>query len=249
MTHPRPGNPMPTTRRLTRPTALLLAAVVAAACAEPALPDNADGGGAAQPLEAATPDPGRDELVTQLTDLRARIADARDDLAAVGEAPDAAAARRLAEDVVSQLAAAPGDAAGEGSSLFPTTTTDRGSSDGDDLLTRTLTAARDAGGQLGRGALELLRDPIGGDLGSWQRDPAGVVRTVEATADPSTPLEQLEADVLELPGEGTRALAWALLAAGTRDLQDAQAYAERGVAHLDLIVQALDDLLAEEGPT
>jgi hypothetical protein len=55
--------------------------------------------------------------------------------------------------------------------------------------------------------------------------------------------------VLELPGEGTRALAWALLAADARDLDDAQAYAERGVAHLDLIVQALDDLLAEDDPT
>jgi hypothetical protein len=240
---------MPTPRRPARSTALLLAALVAVACAEPALPDNPQGEGADQPLEAATPDPARDELADQLADLRSRVAAIRDTFAAVGEASGAPEARRLGDEVAAQLAATSDTGSGDAPPLFPATTTERGSIDGEDLVTRTLTAARDAGGELGRSALELLRDPIGGDLGSWQRDPAGVIATVRATATPGTPLEQLERAVLELPGEGTRALAWALLTADARDLDDARAYAERGVAHLDLIVQALDDLLAEDDAT
>jgi hypothetical protein len=49
--------------------------------------------------------------------------------------------------------------------------------------------------------------------------------------------------VLELPGEGTRALAWALLTADPPTPADVAAYAERGVTHLDLILAAVDGLL------
>jgi hypothetical protein len=246
MMGPVPTVPAPTTGR-PRPRVarvrVALAALVAlgAACAEPALPDNAELEGAEEPLGVATPDPARDALVDELEALRGHLAETRDRLAAAVDADDAATARRHA-DAALELFVGQGDG---GDPLFPTVTLERGSELADDRLTRTLTAARDAGGTLGRATLELLRDPLAGDLGTWQRDPGGVVALVEATATPATDLAALEAAVLELPGEGTRALAWTLLTAEARDLDAARASAERGVAHLDIVVAAVDDLLAD----
>jgi hypothetical protein len=232
-------------RRRRRPFVALAAATAAVgtfACAEPALPDTPQGEGAERPVEASAPDPARDALLGQLRDLRVTIAAARDELASAMEATDAASARRTGDRAVAWLLEGTG---GEDvAPLFPSTTTERGDLGSDDVLTRTLTAARDAGGGLGRSALELLRDPVAGDLGTWQRDPAGVVASVEATTAAAGDLAAREQAVLELPGEGTRALAWALLTASARDVDEAAAYAERGLAHLDLILLAIDDLLA-----
>jgi hypothetical protein len=219
------------------------------ACAEPALPDANEAEGAEQPVETQSPEPARDALLAQLGDLRATVAATRDELAGAREAPNAAAARRSGDRAVALLVDAP-ELQGEGSApahLFPSTTTERGSIDGaDDLLTATLTAARDAGGALGRATLELLRDPLAGDLGSWQQDPAGVVAAVRGAVTPAGDLQVLEQAVLDLPGEGTRALAWALLTSETRSENDAAAYAERGVTHLELILVTLDDLLGSD---
>jgi hypothetical protein len=227
-----------------RPLVVLAGGLVAlgtAACAEPALPDVAQGEGADRPVEAQAPDPAREALVAQLGDLRTTVAAARDDLAVALEPADAASARRAGGAAVAALLEGEGDA--DAPSLFPSTTTERGDLGTEDVLTTTLTAARDAGGSLGRSALELLRDPVAGDLGTWQRDPSGVVATVRSTVASSRTLETLERAVLELPGEGTRALAWALLTADARDTSSAAAFAERGLAHLDIILVALDDLL------
>jgi hypothetical protein len=232
-------------RRRRRPFVVLAAATATAgtfACAEPALPDTTQGEGAEQPVEASAPDPARDALVVQLRELRATVAAARDELAAALEPVDAATARRAGDRAVAWLLQGPDGA--DGAALFPSMTTDRGDLGSDDVLTLTLTAARDAGGTLGRSALELLRDPVAGDLGTWQRDPAGVVASVQATTAVAGDLTAREQAVLELPGEGTRALAWALLTAEARDADVAAAYAERGIAHLDLILLAIDDLLA-----
>jgi hypothetical protein len=221
-----------------------LVALGTAACAEPALPDAPQGEGADRPVEVDAPDPARDALVAQLGELRATVAAARDELASALEPADSASARRAGDRAVAVLLEG-GSQAGGTSPLFPSTTTERGDLGSEDELTATLTAARDAGGTLGRAAVEALRDPIAGDLGTWQRDPAGVVATVRDTASSRSTLEALERAVLELPGEGTRALAWALLTADARDRDSAAAYAERGVAHLDIILATLDDLLAE----
>jgi hypothetical protein len=232
-------------RRRRRPLVALAAATAAVgtfACAEPALPDTPQGEGAEQPVEASAPDPARDALLAQLGDLRATVANARDELAAALEPADAATARRAGDRTLAWLLEGAGDE--DVAALFPSTTTERGDLGSDDVLTLTLTAARDAGGTLGRSALELLRDPVAGDLGTWQRDPAGVIASVQATTDAAGDLAARERAVLELPGEGTRALAWTLLTAEARSTDDAAAYAERGIAHLDLILAAIDDLLA-----
>jgi hypothetical protein len=221
--------------------------VVASGCAEPALPEAGEAEGAPEPVEAQMPEPGRDEVIARLGELRTAVAAARDELAAAVQTPDASAAQGGSR-AAARLIDAPeldGDDA-PGTPVFPSTTTERGSIEGaDDLLTLTTTAARDAGGALGRATLELLRDPLAGDLGTWQQDPAGVVATVRAVADRGGDLPALERAVLELPGEGTRALAWALLASEARDGEAAAAYAERGVAHLELILLGIDDLLGE----
>jgi hypothetical protein len=246
MTRPRSRPPL-------RVPPLVAAATLVAltiGCAEPALPETTDGEGAERPVETRTPDPGRDSLVAQLTELRVAVAATRDELVEAMDAPDVAAGRRAGDRAVARLVDAPElelGATGPDDALpplFPSTTTERGSIDGaDDLLTGTLTAARDAGGALGRSTLELLRDPLAGDLGTWQQDPAGVVASVRATAGSADDLRSLERAVLELPGEGTRALAWALLTADPPTAADLGAYAERGVAHLDLVLTALDGLL------
>jgi hypothetical protein len=240
-------------RRLPPVLPLVAAATLVAltlGCAEPALPETVEGEGAEQPVETQTPDPARDSLVAHLTELRVAVAATRDELAEAMEAPNAAAGRRAGDRAVARLVDAPElevgatGLDGELPPLFPSTTTERGSIDGaDDLLTRTSTAARDAGGALGRSALELLRDPLAGDLGTWQQDPAGVVAAVRTTAASADDLPSLERAVLELSGEGTRALAWALLTADPPTPADVAAYSERGVTHLDLILAAVDGLL------
>jgi hypothetical protein len=222
--------------------ALAVGAALVGGCAEPALPDAPQGEGAEQPVEADAPDPARDELLAELAALRELVASVRDELAAAQDAEDVAAARRAGDAAVAGLVDGAGDA---DRSIFPATTTDRGDLGSDDAMTVTLTAARDAGGELGRATLELLRDPLAGDLGAWQRDPAGVVAAIDAVVAPRSDLEALEADVLELQGEGTRALAWAFATADAPDLDRAAAFAERGVAHLDVVLSAIDAVLEE----
>jgi hypothetical protein len=218
-------------------------AVGAVACAEPALPETTQGEGAERPVEASAPDPAREALVAELTELRATVAAARDELAAALDPSETATARRAGDRAVAWLLDGPDRA--EAAPLFPSTTTDRGDLGNEDRLSTVLTAARDAGGALGRATLELLRDPVAGDLGTWQRDPAGVVASVQATTAAGSDLTAREQAVLELPGEGTRALAWAMLTAEARDREAAAAYAERGIAHLDIILGAVDELLAD----
>jgi hypothetical protein len=52
----------------------------------------------------------------------------------------------------------------------------------------------------------------------------------------------LEAAVLELSGEGTRALAWTLVAQEADDLDLAQDAAERAFAHVELMLLAVEDI-------
>jgi hypothetical protein len=64
---------------------------------------------------------------------------------------------------------------------------------------------------------------------------------------PRASLEETERAVFELPGETTRALAWALLADEAGDLERAREYAERGATHLDVAVSAIDELELNQG--
>jgi SAM-dependent methyltransferase len=146
MTHPRPGNADAHPRRPHAPTALLLAARWGGRVRRTRPPRQPRRRGRGAAARGATPDPARDELAdpARRPALACRRRSATT-FAAVGEAPDREA-RRLGDDVVAQLAAAPTRRPGTRRRCSPATTTERGSIDGEDLLTRTLTAARDAGG-------------------------------------------------------------------------------------------------------
>jgi hypothetical protein len=215
-----------------------------AGCAEPALLDEEEAPTAVP--EEAVPDPDRDALVAQLAELVGSVTAARDHLLAAATADELTAARRHGDAAVAQLLA-DGHRSSSPAPLLPADTPDRGASPTQpDVLTSALTAAREAGGTLGERVTAVLRDPVAGDLGAWSRDAAGVVAQVRAVADPATPLETLDAEVLELNGDALRALAWALLTADASDPDLARAYAERGAVHLDLILEAVE---REIGPT
>ncbi len=229
--------------------AVVLAAVLAA-CAEPALPGDPEPEASDAPVEAEVLRPGREALLTELESLTATVVAARDRLVAAGEANDLAAARAAGDEAVALLIDDPELAQRSPSDLeplFPSESVERGdAAAGGDRLTTTLTVAREAG-DLGRRVADTLSEPIAGDLGAWQRDAAGMVELVRTTARPGAALEELERAVLELPGDGTRALAWALLTAEATSADAAAAYAERGIAHLDLVLTAIDALDVDPG--
>jgi hypothetical protein len=235
------------------PLVLLLGAGLLG-CAEPTLPDGPSAEEAEQPLETRMPDPAGDQLMAQLALLRGTVASAHDHLEEAADAEDAATRTRAAEAAVAQLVDAPelgvvGAEPAEHPVLFPTTTDERGETgDGEDALTATLMLAREASGPLGQAVLGMLRDPVAGDIGSWQRDPAGMVEWTRSQAAVTGDLATREAAVLELPGEGTRALAWATMAAGTGSGDEASAYAQRGAAHLAVVLIAIDEITDRFGP-
>jgi hypothetical protein len=198
------------------------------------------------PVASSTPDPSRQALVTEVERLRATVAAARDELAGALDPPRPGAARAAAEAAL-ELLVAEGAATDvdddEPRPLFPSEPSDRGLPEAAaDQLTLTLTRARDVGGRLGNTVVDLLRDPIAGDLGAWQRDASGVLDSIDLTLRDATTLEEREAAVAELPGLGTRAIAWARLTATASSAEDAERYAERGVANLDVITVTLDRL-------
>lgn len=225
---------------LLRLTAVLLAGLLVGVggCAD----DGPTGTGAPEavdPTETRSPDPRDDDLLAEVRSLRATVATARDLLrdatADVGAAREAVAAL-TADDRLT-------DTGTEVAPLFPGPLSSREETiDYGDAFSRTLTAAREAGGALGERISHVLADPIAGDLGIWQRDAEGMLDAVDAAAR-GTSVEEAEAAVLELPGEGTRALAYALLAARADDDESRAAYAERGTAHLDIVLRAIDDAL------
>ena len=127
--------------------------------------------------------------------------------------------------------------------LLPSETVERtGSASAPDLLSAMLSLAQDVGGELGPQVSEVLRDPIAGDLGAWQRDAAGMVELARSAATSSTDVARLETAILELEGEGTRALAWTFVAREAEELSLAQAAAERALAHVQLMTLAVEDI-------
>ncbi|MFP5309968.1 MAG: hypothetical protein ACLGIR_10385 [Actinomycetes bacterium] len=217
--------------------AVLLAAAAVTGCADPSTEPAVEETTAAAD-ELRPPDPRLETLTEELQDLRATVTTARDLLAAAGAEGDPAPAREAvaaltADEDLRAGAEAPVAPLFPGPEISRAETIDYG-----DVLTSTLTAARDAG-QVDTVA-QLLGDRVAGDLGAWQRDPAGRLAAVDAAAR-TRGVEQAEAAVLELPGEGTRALAYALLAARATSPDDVTAFAERAVVHLDLILRDLPD--------
>lgn len=227
----------------------LLVAVVllGAGCAEPEIvePDPEPDHRADDPIDVPVPPDA--ELAAALEELTASVAATRTALAQVTGATDAASAARAAEAALAQLLAAgpddppPTRPAGTPPPLLPADSPERTTSAPDrDALTTALTAARAVGGERGQGVVELLRDPVAGDLGAWQRDAAGLVDGVRRLVAASQGIAELEREVLELSGEATRALAWTFAAVDADDLATAQAAAERAAVHLELIALVLD---------
>ncbi|MFA9444115.1 hypothetical protein [Egicoccus sp. AB-alg6-2] len=233
--------------RATVLSALLLLTAGLIACAEPRLSDQPEAEATEAPAEIATPEPAREDLIDATRDLLASLEVARDRLVEAAGAEQLAPARQAADEALAHLVADAGADLAEGRPVFPSVTSEQrgGSGEADDAFTLALTAANDAGGTIGRNVADALRDPLAGDLGAWQRDPAGLLALAGEVASGGGDLHTTEAAVRELPGEGTRAIAWTMLAAEADSIDEVTAYAERGATHLDFAVAALEAALGD----
>jgi hypothetical protein len=257
---PRRG---PRRSSVSRAAALLVTALVLAACGvpvpgePPAAPEEPPRAGSE--VDTLVPlDEGSAALTGRLLLVADRAAEVREALRGVVEAAADAgsgsgpgsdldddlprAVRALGEEAVGLLLGAPGGGTGPG--LLPAVEPDRGGTATDDLITALITYAGDVGGERSRLVLELVRDPLLGDLGAWQRDPVGVISLLRAIAAThsvaGSDTAALDAAVLEIPGELTRALGYALVVAGTDDIRIATYAAERAVGHLGVVIVALE---------
>lgn len=230
-------------RRLQRATGVAAVALLLSACAEPELADTEPEEGAEDPLEASEPDPLRADLIEQLERLRAAVADTRAALAPALDDADGATIQAAAAEAFDLLVGEDVDGA-----VFPATEGEREREGrGDAELSATLSLAREAGGDLGRSVVEVLRDPVAGDVGTWERDPEGMV-DVAVAAVAGAGADDLDAaveSVADVPGDGTRAIAWTALARDTTDAELGAAAAERADAHLGVVEVAIELLLEE----
>jgi len=158
-----------------------------------------------------------------------------------------AAARMLGEPVPTEPTVAADDAADDADAgtslppgLLPASQPDRAALGSSDLLTGLVTVAGDVGGERSRVVLELVRDPMVGDLGAWQRDPLGVIALVRASVEGERVPAQLDATLLELPGELPRALGYALALADASDVTLAEHAATRGAGRLGVVLIAIE---------
>ncbi|MFP4636496.1 MAG: hypothetical protein ACLFRD_11595, partial [Nitriliruptoraceae bacterium] len=215
--------------------------LVAAACAEPELDEPAQPQGDPEPLGSEEPDPERDELITQLEAFATAVEDVREPLRAAIESDDASRVRVAADDALGAFAADT-----EGTTVFPSQTgeSERESGD-DDLLRTTLAQARTVGGELGGDTVEILRDPIAGDLGAWERSPQEMFESTVAAAEEADDLDAATEAVLDLAGDGPRAIAWLALTRDTSDDQLALEAATQADGHLEVIVLAIGFVLDE----
>lgn len=229
---------------------MALLALLAVGCTEPDVtPENGSAGGDDSPPPAEVTEEDA-ELRAQIERVDAVVTAAQEGLADAQDADTLAAAVTGAEQALDALLADEDLLSSGGDGLLPSRTTQRGDATvPSDLLTETLTIAQDRGGELGTRTAGVLRDPIAGDLGAWQRDAGGMVQLARSTAASSTNVATLERTILDLVGEGTRALAWTFVAVDADDLDLTQAAAERASAHLNIIEAALDELDHATGAT
>jgi hypothetical protein len=184
-----------------------------------------------------------DALDAQLRELAARVTEARALLDAAAATPADADAQGAA--AVAALLGTDGSGPG----VLPAIEPDRAGQGSDDLVTGLVTLAGDLGGPASRIVLELVRDPLVGDLGAWQRDPVGVIellRTLAATAVTDAAqtgradVASLDASLLELTGELTRALGYALVVAGSDDAGLTGHAASAASARLGVVIIAIE---------
>jgi hypothetical protein len=243
-------------RRMRPVLGAILAAVLSAGCSLPGVPidlpsdePQRTGGADVDPLEAI--DGGSAVLRAQLDVVAVRVADARLLFEAAGalDADDADAREEIVAvgTRILELMLGTEDAR---DGLLPAIEADRSAVGSDDLISRTVTLAGDVGGERARLVLELVRDPMVGDLGAWQRDPLGVIALVRAAVEDATDVATLDAALLELPGELTRALGYAFVLTERAEPALIEHAAASGAARLRVVLVALslaDEALAPAG--
>lgn len=245
--------------------ALLVGCGVPVPDAVPSAPSPAVGGGRAEELRPI--DLGSPLLVARLTELSAAITQTRlpldatsaliDERTAAGVATGGLSeealeallgeVRALGEQTLAALLGAADSEGASGPGLLPAREPDRAGASSDDLVTALVTAAGDLGGDRSQLVMELVRDPMVGDLGAWQRDPLGVIALVRATVDDARDATELDAALLEIPGELTRVLGYATVLASTADPTLARHAAVQGGARLGVVLIAIELAIEELG--
>jgi hypothetical protein len=206
-----------TARRGTTTAALLAASLLLlAGCGVPvppeipATPPGQDAASSGAPaVDRLVP---RDDLTRPLTLQLERIT-AR--IALIRTALDGAEPEPAAREAVGLLLGPAGGGTAPG--LLPAITPDRADTGSDDLTTGLIALAGETGGERGRLVLELVRDPMLGDLGAWQRDPVGIITLLRSIVEQAGDTAELDTLLLELPGELTRALGYVLAVVATDD--------------------------------
>lgn len=228
---------------------MLLLACVVVACTAPEISPPAPTVEETDDQLTAPPDPARDELVAVLEQVATTVERARAELDEAAGGTQLTQTRQRADAALGALLDDPATTAGDQRSLFPAVSVERSASgDEDDLLNGALSLAREVGGALGRDVVELLREPVAGDLGAWERDAEGVVAELEDLTASVTGVEDATEAIGALAGDGTRAVAWTLLAATSTDQQLAAAAAERAGGHLAVVSVALSLLETAGSP-
>lgn len=224
--------------------ALTLAGVLLA-CTEPDVQPDPEPQADPDPVEAEVLDPATDELREAVVEISDTVEVARDALERASET-EGPTQREALDEAFDVLLADP-DAAGDSDEgLLPARSSERERAGAEtDRLSATVSLARDAGGELGRATVETVREVIAGDLGAWERDAEGVVASLAASVEGLTDLEEATGVILAIPGDGTRALAWTLLARSSADAELVAAAAERGAGHLEIVLLGLNGLLEE----
>ena len=231
-------------RRLAGGTvALLLAAITLTACTTPGtdqLTDNSE-----QVVTEPELDPEEQALATEVEEVLALVADIREALTNAADAATAAnatAARDALERADALLVTRPDD---DTRALLPAEDAERTEErSGQDAFTSLLTQARETGGGLGRSVVEVLRDPIVGDLGAWELDAPGVVTTARDTGTAAVEVDAVLDEVLALDGEATKAIAWIAFGLAADDAAQIGEAAALADGPLEVVVLVLRDLLA-----
>ena len=240
------GAPRRTGGRLAGGGAMLLAVLalsgaVLAGCTTPEVGQPLDEA-AEQPEAEAELDPETQALADEVDRVVELVEEIRSELAGAADADTVESAIAALERADALLVT---DAGGGEPALLPIEPAERTESRAArDALTELLTQARETGGELGRSVVEVLRDPVAGDLGAWELDAPGVVATARSTGTDAGDIDAAGEQILGLEGEATKAIAWIALGLDSTELEQARGAAELADGHLEVVTLVLGDLVA-----